>query len=128
MLDAPECLVRKMTVIGGRSKNIDTFLEVGARVLDAFLFLTECSDRGESAVTDNAPGLLYLTPHSALVSGIEVRLDVNRCQKVEPEGGSGVNRPSLVTPEAHLLTHSHLVIISWTFGNRCPRRFSCPNL
>jgi hypothetical protein len=30
MIDAPECLVRQMAVIGGRSKNIDTFLEVGA--------------------------------------------------------------------------------------------------
>src|SRR5271156_4529842 len=29
--------VRKMTVIGGRGKNIDMFIEVGARVLDAFL-------------------------------------------------------------------------------------------
>src|SRR5271155_5599859 len=125
MLDAPECLVRKMTVIGGRGKNIDTFIEVGARVLDAFLFLTECNDHRESAVTDNAPGLLHLTPHSALVSGIEVRLDVNRCQKVEPEGGSGVEGQSLVTPEAHLLTQRHLVIICWTVGNWCPRCFSC---
>jgi hypothetical protein len=55
------------------------------RVLDAFLFLTQCIDHGEGVVTGNAPGLPHLTPYSVLVLSIEFRRDINRCQKVEPE-------------------------------------------